>query len=114
MIEKIQAAPEVNPFSKLSSGRQHTSKTRAVLLVLAIIFAATTVVYSFAWMYYIRWQTRVELGIEIKDVPQAIEITEVHPNSPAQQAGLSAHDLIVAINGQDMSTADPTFIRATW
>ncbi len=100
------------PFA---SSAQSGPKLRTFLMALAVVFAAATVVYSFAWMYYIRWQAKVELGIEIKDAPpKGIEVTSVQANSPAEQAGLSVHDLIVAINGQDLATADPTFVRATW
>jgi sigma-B regulation protein RsbU (phosphoserine phosphatase) len=115
MSDEIQVVAENQPSLPFSSSPRPGSKFRAFLIVLAVIFAAATVVYSFAWMYYIRWQTRVELGIEIKDaLPKGIEITKVQANSPAEQAGLKAQDLIVAVNGQDLATADPTFVRATW
>lgn len=66
-------------------------------------------------MYYIRWQPRVELGIDIKETPpKGVEITEVYRNSPAQAAGLKIHDLVITINEQDLATADPSFIRTTW
>src|SRR5205807_8233373 len=115
MTDEMQVTPGRKPSSELSTSHKHPAKLRALLLVLAVVFAAATVVYSFAWMYYIRWQTRVELGIETEDVmPRAMEITQVHPDSPAEHAGLRAHDLIIAINEQDLATADATFVRATW
>ena len=115
MTDEIQAARAGRPFSRFSTSRQRPPKSRAILIILAVIFAAATVVYSFAWMYYIRWQPKVELGIEIKDTSlKGVEITQVHPNSPAQKSGLKASDVIIAINGQALATADPTFVRATW
>src|ERR1700738_3957641 len=115
MTDEIQAALAGKPFSRFSTGRQPAPKSRAVLIILAVIFASATIVYSFAWMYYIRWQPKVELGIEIEETPpKGVEITEVYGNSPAQAAGLQIHDLILAINEQDLATADPSFIRATW
>ena len=44
------------------------SKYRPVLLALAIVFAAATLLYSAAWMYYIRQaSTQVEIGIDESD-----------------------------------------------
>ena len=71
---------------------------RALLLVTAIVFAGATILYSGVWMYYIR-QGTVEIGIDTHPTPSGIEITDVYRNSPAQTAGLRAHDRIVAING---------------
>jgi len=73
---------------------------RPLLYAAATLFAALTIFYSAAWMYYIRQSPpQVEIGIEEKYSPAGIEINEVHQGSPAEAAGLRAHDRIVAING---------------
>ncbi len=71
---------------------------RPLLFAIAIIFAGTTIFYSVVWMYYVR-QGTVEIGIDTHPTPSGIEITDVYRNSPAQTAGLRAHDRIIAING---------------
>ncbi len=59
--------------------------------------------YSAAWMYYIRLGT-VELGIDTLPTASGIEIRDVYRNSPAERAGLKAHDLIVALNGRALTS----------
>ncbi len=76
---------------------------RPVVVALAIIFATATLLYSAAWMYYIRKGT-VELGIDTKPTPNGIEITDVYKNSPAERSGLRAHDLITALNGRALTS----------
>ncbi len=81
-------------------------KYRPALLALAVLFAATTIVYSAAWMYYIRRAPpQVEIGIDVSYRDAGIEIDKVLPNSPAESAGLKPHDLIVAINGRKADSA---------
>ncbi len=75
-----------------------------LLYAAALLFAVLTVLYSVAWMYYVRGpQPQVEIGIEEKYSPAGVEIAEVHNGTPAEAAGLRANDRVVAING---STAD--------
>ncbi len=71
---------------------------RPLLFAMAIVFAGTTILYSAVWMYYVR-QGTVEIGIDTHPTPSGIEITDVYRDSPAQTAGLRAHDRIVAIDG---------------
>src|ERR1700752_2076312 len=93
--------------------------SQSLLLTLAIVFAALTILYSAAWMYYIRRPLpvpQVEVGFDESYSPDGIEINSVHPNSPAEESGLKASDRIVAING---SRADSTaewneLMRHTW
>ena len=41
------------------------------------------------------------LGISYQPLPGGgVEVTEVHPNTPAAAAGLRPHDLVLAANGQ--------------
>src|SRR5271157_3186514 len=74
----------------------------------AILLAALTLLYSAAWMYYVRRTlqvTQVEIGIDAFYSSAGVEIDGVHPNSPAEKAGLKTKDLIVAINGSSAGSA---------
>src|ERR1700685_4485435 len=76
------------------------AKYRPLLLALAILFAVATVTYSVAWMYYIRLSSLpVEVGIHTQPSAAGMVITGVWNDGPAQQAGLHAKDVIIAING---------------
>jgi len=84
--------------------RSRTS--RPLLLALGIVFAALTIFYSAAWMFYVRRPAptpQVEVGFDQSYSSSGIEIRNVYPNSPAEVSGLKANDRIVALNG---STAD--------
>lgn len=48
----------------------------------------------------------VGVGIRSWYLPQGVELTQVAPDSPAQEAGLRPGDLIVAIDGHDTRGAD--------
>jgi len=74
----------------------------------AVLLAALTILYSAAWMYYVRRPlqvTQVEIGIDAFYSSAGVEIDDVHPNSPAEKAGLKMKDLIVAINGSSADSA---------
>jgi sigma-B regulation protein RsbU (phosphoserine phosphatase) len=81
---------------------------RPLLLVVAILFAAATIVYSIGWMYYIRDSLQVEVGMDTNPLSTGLEIRDVWPDSPAQRAGLRAKDVITAINGQNVSVPNGT------
>ena len=92
---------------------------RPLLLALGIVFAALTIFYSAAWMYYIRRPSlapQVEIGFDESYSSAGIEIQNVHPNSPAEKSGLRANDRIVAINGSraDSSSAWNELMSRTW
>jgi sigma-B regulation protein RsbU (phosphoserine phosphatase) len=82
---------------------------RRLLLALATIFAALTVFYSAAWMYYIRRPMPsappVQVGFDETYSPSGIEVDGVYPDSPGEKSGLKANDLIVAINGSRADSA---------
>lgn len=80
-------------------------KYRPVLLTAAILLGIATVVYSAAWMYYVRRAPQVEIGIDESYSSAGTEIDNVRPNSPAESAGLKAKDRIVAINGSSADSA---------
>ena len=88
---------------------------RPLLYAAAILFAASTILYSAAWMYYIRQQERVEIGIDNNLVRGALEIRNVYKDSPAERAGLKAGDRILAVNGKPAGVAgndSPARVRA--
>jgi sigma-B regulation protein RsbU (phosphoserine phosphatase) len=94
-----------------------SNKYRPVLFVAAVLLAALTIFYSVGWMYYVRQpMPKVEIGIDEKYTSTGIEIGQVHPNSPAEAAGLKANDLIIAINESrpDSEVACSRLLLRTW
>ena len=72
---------------------------RPLLLTLAVVFAAATIIYSVAWMYYIRLSTLpVEVGMDTQPSPAGMIVRDVWSGSPAEHAGLRAKDVITAID----------------
>jgi sigma-B regulation protein RsbU (phosphoserine phosphatase) len=103
--------------SVLASPATRPHKYRPALLAVAFLFAATTIFYSAAWMYYVRApEPQVEVGIDASYQKTGIEIDKVVPNSPAEKAGLKPHDRIVAINGRtaDWSSAWNGVLYRAW
>jgi phosphoserine phosphatase RsbU/P len=76
---------------------------RALLLALAILFAAATVVFSILWMYVVR-RPSGDLGFQYSYAPgnRSLPVLMVQRESAAYRAGLRAGDRIVAINGQSV------------
>jgi len=74
---------------------------RPLLLALALLFAGATVVYSVAWMYYIRQSNLpVEVGMDTQPSAPGMLVTKVWKNAPAESAGMRANDVITGINGR--------------
>jgi len=92
----------------MSTATTQSHKYRALLIGLATVFAALTIFYSAAWMYYIRRPMPalppVEIGFDDSYSPAGIEILSVYPNSPGEKAGLKVNDRIVAINGRSANS----------
>ncbi len=85
---------------------------RALLTAAAAAFAAATILYSCAWMYYVRLQPGVEIGMDTTQTPTGFKVDRVYPSGPAETAGLRPKDLIVAINGK--SAAGSNVITEAW
>ena len=85
-------------------------------MVVAIVFRAATVVYSVAWMFYVRQVMQVEIGIETAPTPHGIAVTQVWSHSPADMAGVHTNDVIVAIDGQSLEAParGDTILNAVW
>ena len=79
-------------------------RPRALLLTVALIFAAATVVYSCVWMYYVRLHPHVELGMDttLFSSTGVSEITKVEKGSPADEAGLRTNDRIIGVDGKKL------------
>src|ERR1022692_1509566 len=100
-------------MSTATQSREALAATRArnyrpLQYAAAVLLAAMTIFYSAAWMYYVRrplQATQVEIGIDAFYSSAGVEIDGVHPNSPAEKAGLKRKDLIVAINGSSADSA---------
>ncbi|HTV64180.1 MAG TPA: SpoIIE family protein phosphatase [Bryocella sp.] len=79
------------------------AKYRPLLLTLAVVFAVATIVYSAAWMYYVRRsELPVEVGIDTQPSPPGMIVTHVWNGSPAEKAGLEPKDVITAIDGRSV------------
>lgn len=80
--------------------RRFTSLPLPLLRFAAILFAASTVLYSGLWMYCIRAQQRAVLGIQFEDPHGAdsLRVTQVIEGSGAKAAGLQPGDIVRAID----------------
>ncbi len=84
---------------------------RQALAGLAILFAAASTLYSGIWMYYIRWQPKVELGIDFNytALSGSMRVTKVEAASAAAQTGLEQDDQITEVNGRQLENLDPFY-----
>ena len=95
--------------------RSFFSLPRPLLVGLATLFAAATILYSAIWMYHIRREplrlAEVQLGFNFENRPSipSLLITRVDPGSAAEQAGLRAGDQILSVNGHRLDTLLPFF-----
>ncbi len=95
-----------------ASSSSHSRRSRwlhIALRVLAIVFAAATVLYTYFWMvaFQLEKPTTVELGLDFPYQPSqhANVVTNVYPGSPAEIAGLRVGDQIVAFDGRRVEDA---------
>src|SRR5260370_11616708 len=81
-------------------------------MLLAIFLAPATIVYSFAWMYYIRFRTPVELGLRMQLVSSenSVEIVAVEAGSAAEQAGIRAQEGDIAVHGGKIPPAGSSLL----
>jgi sigma-B regulation protein RsbU (phosphoserine phosphatase) len=75
------------------------------LYVLAVAFACAALLYSVVWTLYGSQGTPVELGFDNKytSADHSEYVEKVHPESPAESAGLRAGDKIIAVEGRPIT-----------
>src|SRR5208282_1008463 len=89
---------------------------RPLLYSAAVLLAAANILYSAAWMYYMRQAPHVEIGFDDAYSAAGVLAKSVHPNSPAERAGLKTKDLIIGINGNkaDSESSWIALLYHTW
>ena len=95
--------------------RPSSSIPRSLLLGLAILYAAATVVYSSSWAFYIRAQRLAQVGLnfERNESRKQTLVTEVVPGGPAHKAGFQVADNILEVNHRPLVTVN-AFDDAVW
>lgn len=96
---------EPSPFSQ---------QLHPLLIALALIFAAPTLLYAVLWMAAVRRVPSVELGFDDPYLASAhaMLVRRVTAGSPAEHAGVLPGDRIIAINGHRIRSAD--FQTTVW
>jgi hypothetical protein len=83
---------------------------RWLILSLAALLTLATAVYSCIWAYYIRTLPEGRIGVTFSPFlqgSQELDLIRVSPGSPAESAGLSPGDRVIAINGRPLDTIQP-------
>src|ERR1022692_2561150 len=85
-----------------------SQRSHPFLLALALIFAASTLLYAVLWMAAVRQVPSVELGYDdpYSASGHAMLVRSVAPDSPAEKAGVLPGDRVIAINGHAIRSAD--------
>ena len=99
-MTSVRPMPERSPTSGWSRW------SRPVLFALTLVFAAATILYTALWMYAVRWVPEVNLGF---DHSESLLVTGVYKDSPAEKAGLSPGDRILAIDGIRLVSASSMY-----
>jgi predicted metalloprotease with PDZ domain len=112
-LPQAHLSPKLQRFPVAPQGPK--SAVHTLLLTAALIFAATTVIYSCVWMYYVRLNPHVELGMDttLFSSTEVSEITKVEKGGPADEAGLRTNDRITGVNGKKLD-AYATGLSSAW
>lgn len=93
-----------------------TRVPRPVLLSLAILLATVTLFYTVVWMRAVRWERSSMIGFDdytFQVHENALEIEAVTGNGPADRAGITAGDQVVAIDGVPFTHIGVLYDRVT-
>ena len=76
---------------------------------LAIAFGLLLTLYSVTWMYLVRQESEVVVGVdtEYRPICRCLALQAITPGSPAEAAGLQAGDLVTRIDGRPLDRYDP-------
>jgi phosphoserine phosphatase RsbU/P len=93
------------------SMRTSFSCPRLLRRFLAIVFAASATTYSVLWILHMRYVTPQPgfTNYEYSASSGVMHVGEVFPGSPADKAGLSPGDRIIAIDGRKLTTLRPFY-----
>jgi len=77
--------------------------------VLALAFGLLLTVYSVSWMYLVRQESAVAVGVDsvFRPICGCLELTEVTPGGPADRAGLRAGDRVRSLDGRPLTRYEP-------
>ncbi len=91
--------------------RPPSSISRSVLLMVAILYAAATALYSASWSYYVRAERSAYLGLDLQrsELRQETLVTNISADSPAQRAEFKVGDSILTINHRQLVTMNPLY-----
>ncbi len=84
--------------------RRFSSLRKPVLVILAALFAAATILYSGLWIYAQRRQNYVRLGFgnQYVQADHSELLTNISAGSPAEKAGLQVGDRILKVDGEPL------------
>ena len=76
---------------------------------LALTFGALLTLYSVSWMYLVRQESEIIVGIqpEFRPICQCLAITGVTPEGPAARAGVQVGDRVRALDGRPFDRYEP-------
>jgi len=91
------------------------SRRRSLLYLAAVLFAATTALYSIVWVNYVIRAGLINIGADFTySLPgHLLRVGRVLDGSHAQQAGLRPGDEILAINGRKLEKLTPYYELVT-
>jgi len=76
---------------------------------LAIAFGALLTLYSVTWMYLVRQESDIVVGLDTKYRPicRCLELTAINPAGPAGRAGLKVGDRVRSLDGRSFDRYEP-------